>query len=538
MELQTGNYPPPKGGSHMKQKIFRSPFAARLLLLTAVLLLSCCVLASCQVEPAEQTDDPVIENAPSGEGLESNATAPWTGHPFSSEDFFASYVTDFPEYTYTGAHSATVLGRTIELEDTPENFAEEMVWNNCWLPFVGNFEPYIALMGSNHMRISAENEGEQYAENGGIFSSVTVHNLSVLTQQDYQPGSFYFSEQATAERFMTDVWHEVWTYGLTEYTVAYVDLSWEWTPEQLALGPQLGNGRYERLCLLGKTAADPDWKMYNIYWGEYDLDRFPEESDPTSGSLRLPDEHFVLLPIGEPVSVDLNGDGTPETLLVDLIQGGDSPSYALSVNGSDYYTTLTQLGIHVDCPQEQFAITDLDAGDVCLEIALADEGPSNDPHTIFLRWDGTDLISLGEVYGMVSDGDLTFLGDGVVDSYFRLSVLQTWCAPVLWRFNPTGEFGIVHQDLYYPLPYSETQIITVQKDLAAYADRNSESERTILPAGTKFTLTATDNARWVQCADESGKQFWLQLDETSGHKVELSDGSYSWGALDGLNLAD
>ena len=359
IELQTGNYPPPEGGSHMKQKILRSPFAARLLLLTAVLLLSCCVLASCQVEPAEQTDDPVIENAPSGEGLESNATAPQTGDPFSSEDSFADYVTDSPE-----------------------------------------------------------------------------------------------------------------------------------------------------------------------------------ESDPTSGSLHLPDEHFVLLPVGKPVSVDLNGDGTPETLLVDLIQGGDSPSYALSVNGSDYYTTLTQLGIHVDCPQEQFAVTDLDAGDNHLEIALADEGPSNDPHTIFLRWDGTDLISLGEVYGMVSDGDLTFLGGGVVDSYFRLSVLQTWCAPVLWRFNPTGEFGIVHQDLYYPFPYSETQIVTALKDLAAYADRNTESERTILPAGTKFTLTATDNARWVQCADESSKQFWLQLDETSGHKVELSDGSYSWGALDGLNLAD
>lgn len=264
----------------------------------------------------------------------------------------------------------------------------------------------------------------------------------------------------------------------------------------------------------------------------------PEEPDPASDPLRLPDEQFVLLPVGEPVTVDLNGDGTPETLLVDLLQGGDSPSYALSVNGTGYYTTLTQLGIHIDCPQEQFAITDLDSGDNHLEIALADEGPSNDPHTIFLRWDGTDLISLGEVYGMVSDGDLTFLGGGVVDSYFRLSVLQTWCAPVLWRFNPTGEFGIVHQDLYYPFQYDQPQIITAQKDLAAYADRDSDSERTVLPVGTKFTLTATDNARWVQCADESGKEFWLQLEETSGHKVELSDGSYSWAALDGLNLAD
>ena len=248
--------------------------------LAAVLILSCCGLVSCRMEPDEQDVDSNVAGTPSDVNLESNATAPWTGHPFSLEAFFASYVTDFPEYSYTGAHSATVLGRKIELEDTPENLAEEMVWNTVWLPFVGNYESYIALMGPEHMRISAENESEQCAEYGGIFSTVTIHNLSVLTEQDYQPVSYYFSDEATAERFMIDVWHEVWEYGLTEYTVVYVDLSWEWTPEQLALGPQLGNGRYERLCLLGKTETDSDWKMYNIYWGEYDLNRsYPNESD-------------------------------------------------------------------------------------------------------------------------------------------------------------------------------------------------------------------------------------------------------------------
>lgn len=282
----------------MKRTIPRSPFAAHLFLLTAVLMLSCCVLASCQVEPTEQTDDPVVTITPSDEVLASNATAPWTGHPFSSEAFFASYMTNFPEYTYTGAHSATVLDRIIELEDTPENFAEEMLWNNYWLPYLGNYEPYIALMGSNHMRISAENASRLYAD-GLYFSSVTVHALSVLSEQDYQPASFYFSEQTTAERFMTNVWHDVWEYRLTEYTVVYMDLSWEWTEAALERGPQLGNGRYERLYLLGKTETDPEWKMYNIYWGEYDLDRLmsPAASVWQGDPILFPDgELTILLP--------------------------------------------------------------------------------------------------------------------------------------------------------------------------------------------------------------------------------------------------
>ena len=439
----------------------------------------------------------------------------------ANQNFFVSYVTDFPSYTYTGWKTSDHNGHVFTMEDTPNNLAEAAVIDWYRLNWTEETEKLDLVCGNESLLFGSPS----------FFQSYTIHKLTTLPPDDFTVENMPFLDS-----FFRWLREDIREFGLTEYTIVYTDLSWEWTPEQLALGPQLGNGRYERLYLVGKTAPDLGWKLYEVYWGEHVFNRIFHTDTPDTP---LPgEEHFVLLPVGNEVSVDLNGDGRAETVLVDLKQNEYDASYTLSIDHKDYTSTLQQPGIYFDSPQNEFAITDLDTGDGLLEIALPDDGPSSDPHTLFLRWDGTALHSLGEVYGKVNYRDLVFDGMGTISSTMRLSVLQTWFAPVLWRVNAVGEFGIVHQDLYYPIQYGQPQTITALKELAAYADRDPESECTALPVGTKFTLTATDNAHWVQCTDETGTQFWLRLDEESGHSVELSDGNYSWQALDGLIMAD
>ena len=250
-------------------------------------------------------------------------------------------------------------------------------------------------------------------------------------------------------------------------------------------------------------------------------------------------EFPLLLSVGQEVCIDLDNDGSADRVLVDVFNDAYDCKYTLSVNGTDYTGSFETLNIYFNNPDpDKFAITDLDTEDGMLEIALPDDGPSNDPHTIFLRYDGGALATLGEVYGMVSEEDLTFDGTGVIASYMRLSVLQTWFAPVQWHIGPDGVFEHIEQELYYPFTYPETPVKTALQELAAYTDKDENSERAPLPVGTKMTFLATDNLRWVQCADENGSEFWLHLDEEWGQEVELYDGSYALGVIEGLSMAD
>ena len=242
------------------------------------------------------------------------------------------------------------------------------------------------------------------------------------------------------------------------------------------------------------------------------------------------------IPLEQETLVDLNGDGKEETLVVKLVGSEFGNRYELLINGQD---GTEQLNLFYDNPDpEEFTLVDLDTRDGMLEIALSYEGPSNDPCTIFLRYENGALTQLGEVYGMATEGDLQYSGVGSIFGDMRLSVLQTWFAPAWWKIGDDGLLTLGEQELYYPYNSKQTQFKTALRELAAYTEMDENSERISLPVGTQMTFLATDNRCWVQCADENSTVFWLHLDKESGQMVELIDGSYVLGAMDGLTMAD
>ena len=254
-------------------------------------------------------------------------------------------------------------------------------------------------------------------------------------------------------------------------------------------------------------------------------------------------EYPMIVPMGETVFADLDGDGTEEKICVSVEQTFEGwDRVKLMLNGVDCTDKIYVEGeTWFDCPDPDFwAITDVYSVDNLLEIAIQDWGPSDDYYTNFFRFEGGIVYPFGGVQGMIwkswnDSSDLSFEEDGFVHSYMRLNVLQTWYADVRYEIAPRGVLDVVPQELYYathPTP------VTLLKDLRAYDGKGGEEF--IIDAGVKMNIVATDNAEWIYGISESEDwALWFHLNPEFPFEIETIDG-YVWccDAMDGLLMAD
>ncbi|MEA4894260.1 MAG: hypothetical protein VB064_03260 [Oscillospiraceae bacterium] len=260
------------------------------------------------------------------------------------------------------------------------------------------------------------------------------------------------------------------------------------------------------------------------------------------------DQYPLIVKAGSTVTSDLNGDGKEDEVYFEPNEDRTA-ILSLSVNGTDFAKSLYGQELYTDnLEPSYYCITDIDASDNSLEIAIMDYGPSSDYMTYFFRYDGTGLKYIGNISGMIINSfsdksDLTFNGDGTVDSYMRLSVLQTWWSAAEWWLTDSS-LELVDQDLYYPVcpsgfgedPHTE---VTALIDIIAYEKNSLSSPKSTLPAGTALTLVATDDKEWVQAKAADDKQCWIHLDSEYGQSVETPNGYvYSTDVFSGLLFAD
>lgn len=227
------------------------------------------------------------------------------------EGFFKGYRDDFEFREYTGLRTFTNDGRTLIHEDVPENMIESLVAYQYYCENMMAYDELLAHVGSETLQLSVRNEAKQADEL--YFERVTIHAMDTLSREDFEPGGAYFADEESVQRFVDELTALVEEYALTEYTVAYVDLSWLWAESALAMGPQLGNGRYERLYLVGKISEDANWHLYECFWGEYTLERaYPWEQfalQLLQDSLRYEDE-VLSFTIPTPMQAGTGVQGT------------------------------------------------------------------------------------------------------------------------------------------------------------------------------------------------------------------------------------
>ncbi len=251
----------------------------------------------------------------------------------------------------------------------------------------------------------------------------------------------------------------------------------------------------------------------------------------------------LIVPIGERVDVDLDLDGTEETVLVDVKDDADGiPRVVLTVDGVDCTDALYgDDAVQLDDPDPFFyAITDLYDGDPCLEIAVQDWGMSDDYYTNFFRYyKDWGVYGIGGVPGIIRSawgpGDITFDADGNIFTQERMQVLQTWFCDVVYVLNNAERLQLDPQDMYEA---SRPSDVTLKTALLAYDGRGGESFP--IDAGVEMSVRATDNREWIYCVSESEDwALWFHLNPDNGFEIETPDGYLPvWDALDGLLFAD
>ncbi len=282
---------------------------------------------------------------------------------------------------------------------------------------------------------------------------------------------------------------------------------------------------------------------------------------------------------GIPYAVDLDGDGKKEQLFV-VYEGfiPDALPYDSWIwSGDDKWDTdfywhggeliyingcLRYRNDHADQPfSGYFGIVDINASDRRLEVAVFDKGPSNDPLSAFYALRDGNIVSLLEIDDCifdsvyVSDDHVPALdedmlpGDGTVHWSGRLSILQTWWAPMSIRLNEDDSVTDL-DELYYPnlpKPDPETGVgyVKLLYPLLAASERSADSERTRIEPADRAILDITDNVRWVHVTTDNGSG-WIDIDNIADYVEDAYREQFSnylpfevgYNLFEGLSYAD
>jgi hypothetical protein len=231
-------------------------------------------------------------------------------------------------------------------------------------------------------------------------------------------------------------------------------------------------------------------------------------------------EYPVQIPVGAECTADLNKDGSNDSILysVDTTKTTNHQSIiSLKINNTEYEDKLFgELGFYMDNANiEWYYIVDIDKSDNFKEIAILDEGPSGDPETYFLRYDGQKLIYIGSVPDFPNTPNCKIMGNGTVAAGCGLKILQTWSAPMKWKLDENGCLKVVHEDMYYPYNYTAELVPELLKDFSVYIKPDLKADKISISAGSMVTFIATDNEHWVCLKTEDGKEGWFYMADYS-----------------------
>lgn len=272
------------------------------------------------------------------------------------------------------------------------------------------------------------------------------------------------------------------------------------------------------------------------------LDPALKENVETPASSSLDEIHIVMNDSQEEGFVkevsgkaDLDGDGIEDQIILKTRQnpnGDEVSSYLLKVSDEE-------VSYEGDMIDPMFHVTDINPEDGYREIAVSEEGPSNDNLTVFYRFKDSKLTVLGEIQGFLGvfpgtdyKGEVKIPGDGTIETRTRGQMLQTWFYDDTYRLNENDELEKIPKELY---PF-ETDV-TLLKELKTQTSREDSSPSYTYQPGEKATLMETDEKEWVSIRNEDGEISWFRVKNFMNIMGQDSEG-YSMDFFEGLVMAD
>ena len=146
--------------------------------------------------------------------------------------------------------------RKILLQDSIDNEIEHLAYNLYYYRQATEFEKLDEINEMFSGTTSLKNDLQE-----GVYDElINIHELSVLTKDEVLENY---------DSFYPDLSKSVYEHNLHQFAIASVDVSFEYSEIMKSRGPQNPEGRYLRYYLIGKTDNNDEYKIYEVYWGEY-----------------------------------------------------------------------------------------------------------------------------------------------------------------------------------------------------------------------------------------------------------------------------
>lgn len=213
---------------------------------------------------------------------------------------------------------------------------------------------------------------------------------------------------------------------------------------------------------------------------------------------------------------DLDGDGMDDQIRYQVTEQDNGEILCLiTVNGESYIANeLFCPGAEVGMTNptvDRFFISDILEGDGLLEIAVLDEGPSEDPVTYFFQYNNT-LTCIGQVPGDpfdgINGGVNGFNGFGGIVGQSRTDLIETaYVEDNRWYDGSRiVDLGIKWYDFLPNFGH------VLYEDLPVYCEWDDTSATTVIPAQDQVFFLGTDAERWILVKGKDGSQGYMTVD--------------------------
>ncbi|MFA6472623.1 MAG: SH3 domain-containing protein, partial [Candidatus Latescibacterota bacterium] len=205
-------------------------------------------------------------------------------------------------------------------------------------------------------------------------------------------------------------------------------------------------------------------------------------------------------------SIDIDGDGKPDSIVFEGKRGGDI--FTVTVNGVRYDG-------NGDYIRGTYAIVDIDSTDGLREIAIPESGPSDDYATTFLIYSQGKIKKIGKIPGTYY---LKTDGTGIIQTMVRGEILHTWFFPAAFVLDENHTPRMVEQPLYLmKVPKMGFSGFTIGAECTAKSNFPLQASPTdsriiaTLTPGKKFTVVASDNKKWCIVQTSFGILGWFEV---------------------------
>lgn len=216
--------------------------------------------------------------------------------------------------------------------------------------------------------------------------------------------------------------------------------------------------------------------------------------------------------VGEEIEATLYSSKEKQCICYEVTVDSDwNYTSTLSIDGkvydlNDYVTVVTPV-------EDVFYITDIAYYDEKLEIAILDNGPSDDPVTYFFQYDG-ELHYVGEVQGFPFDDYGNnffdgFSGQNSVIGTSSVDMIESAFVYTYYWYN-TNE-GTLERMERISSDYTWYDAHELYVTLPIYYSRDENSPLLTLQAGEKVYFIATDGKEWILVRSESGVEGYIHV---------------------------